>query len=256
MTLEDIKNILENEPLIKEYNQNITSKLTKNKIILDKLCLKYSEFSRKEFIYLIKHKNQDLSKLHIFCLNCGKKNKVHAICYGYKQYCCIDCCNKSEIIRKRHSNTYQSKTEEEKQLIKNNISNGTKIAMKNMSEESKNQLYIKRRNYWSIQENRNKAAIRTSNMHKNMSIENKIKIENKRHNTKIKNNTLPNSEKVINKYLETISKKSKEQKDLENKKRSDKLKNKTQEEKDCINNKKYNTKQKNGTFRSSYCLQY
>ena len=253
MTIEDIRNILDNEPLIKEYNVNTNSKLIKNKIILQKLQLKYPEFSKREFIYLIKHKNEDLSKLHIFCLNCGKKNKVYAICEGYKLYCCNLCCCKSEIIRSKHSNTYQSKSDTEKHFIKNNISKATKIAMDNMSEEDKNQLYSKRRKYWSIKENRLAAAERTRNVYKNMSIEDKIKIENKRHNTKIKNDTLPSSEKVINKYLETISKKSQEQKDLENKKRSNKLKNKTKEEKEYINYKKYKTKKKNGTFKSSNC---
>lgn len=253
MTLEDIKNILENEPLIKEYDININSKLVKNKIILDKLELKYPEFSRKEFIYLIKHKADDLSKLHIFCLNCGKKNKVHAVCYGYKLYCCNQCSCKSKMTRSKRSNTYQLKSDFEKQLIRNNISKSTKIAMNNMSEEDKNQLYSKRRKYWSIKENRLAAAERTRNVYRDMSIEDKIKIENKRYNTKVKNNTLPNSKKVINKYKETISKKSQVQKDLENIKRSNTLKNKTKEEKEYINYKKYKTKKKNGTFKSSNC---
>lgn len=89
MNLQDIKNLLENEPLIKEINlkYKYPSRMLCNTIIINKILLKYPQFIKAEIIYLLQHKNK-LENLHIFCPVCGKKNVFNNIKYGYSQYCC------------------------------------------------------------------------------------------------------------------------------------------------------------------------
>ena len=91
MNLYDIKNILNNESLIKEINLNYNypSRMLCNTIIINKILSKYPQFTKSEIIYLLQHKDE-LENLHIFCSVCGKKNVFNNIKYGYSLYCCAN----------------------------------------------------------------------------------------------------------------------------------------------------------------------
>ena len=97
MNTQDIKNFLENEPLIKQLKLDC-SKPTRqkcnkdlfNKILLNNNLIK----SNNELIYLLKNKN-NLENLHIFCSVCGKKNNFINSKTGYLKHCCLECSYKN-----------------------------------------------------------------------------------------------------------------------------------------------------------------
>lgn len=87
MTIEDIKNILNNKILNNiDLKYNNPSRIKKNKYILNLFIKNYNNFTKTELIYLLKNKN-NLENLHIFCPVCGKKNVFHNLKKGYSLYC-------------------------------------------------------------------------------------------------------------------------------------------------------------------------
>ena len=101
MTINDIKNILNNEYLIKEIiiRGKTPWQYNKNKNILRQLNKKYNINlnSFMELVYLIKYKD-NLENIHIFC-KCGNKNNFINSSIGYSNYCCCKCSN-SDINKK------------------------------------------------------------------------------------------------------------------------------------------------------------
>lgn len=97
MTLEDIKNILENEPLIKEFklSGNRPWRRLDNKNLLRQINSKYNNIfsSFTELCYLLKNKD-NLENLHIFC-ECGNKNSFRGLYKGYAELCSTKCVGKS-----------------------------------------------------------------------------------------------------------------------------------------------------------------
>ena len=100
MTIEDIRQILNNEPLIKEIKLDCKMPWKKldNQNILKQLNTKYNINLKSfmELIYLIKHKNE-LENLHIFC-ECGNKNQFRSINIGYPKFCSTKCVGKSIYV--------------------------------------------------------------------------------------------------------------------------------------------------------------
>jgi len=112
MTIQDIKNFLETEPLIKQLklSGNRPTRYNPNKPILSKIISNnnLNIRSNNELIYLLKHKD-NLEDLHIFC-NCGNKNPFDGIIYKY--HCCRSCGTKYSREKayntcyKRYNNKY------------------------------------------------------------------------------------------------------------------------------------------------------
>ena len=87
MTIEDIKNILNNKILSNiDLKCNNPSRIKKNKYILNLFIKNYNNFTKTELIYLLKNKS-NLENLHIFCPICGKKNVFNNLKKGYSLYC-------------------------------------------------------------------------------------------------------------------------------------------------------------------------
>jgi len=101
MNIEDIKNFLENEPLIKQLKLNceLPTKQKCNQNLLNFIMLNCNNiiYSKNELIYLIRHK-KELNNLHIFCKICGHKNSFVNNIAGYKTYCCTKCALQDENI--------------------------------------------------------------------------------------------------------------------------------------------------------------
>lgn len=107
MNIQNIKNILDNESLIKKLklDTEIPSNLKVNKPILKEILDKYRWLKNSnELIYLIKHKDE-LEKLHIFCPTCGNKNKFVTQVYGYAQHCSTKCSSLDPLVQKKSLDT-------------------------------------------------------------------------------------------------------------------------------------------------------
>lgn len=124
MNIDDIRNFLENELLIRNLNLNtkIPSNLKVNKPILKEILNKYKWLKNSnEFIYLVKHKDE-LENLHIFCPTCGNKNKFGTQTYGYARHCCVRCSTLDPLVQKTLSNTsiikYGTKHPSQSSIIK------------------------------------------------------------------------------------------------------------------------------------------
>lgn len=94
MTIEDIRNILNNELLIKQLKLNCKKPtyIKFNKPIL-KQILKNSNgliLTTHEFIFLLRNID-NLENLHIFCPICGKKNKFQGNLLRYNFHCSVKC---------------------------------------------------------------------------------------------------------------------------------------------------------------------
>ena len=98
MTIDDIRNILDNEPLIKEIiiKGKTPWQYNKNQNIVRQLNSKYdiNLNSFMELVYLIKYRD-GLENLHIFCLTCKNKNNFLNINLGYSKFCCVSCSSKN-----------------------------------------------------------------------------------------------------------------------------------------------------------------
>ena len=107
MTIEDIKNILENEPLIKniKLEGRMPWKRLNNKRILKILNIKYNNIfsSFSELLYLLKFKN-NLENIHIFC-ECGNKNSFRGMNKGYAEFCSTKCVGKSTFVTNKVKST-------------------------------------------------------------------------------------------------------------------------------------------------------
>lgn len=105
MTIEDIKNILEN-PLIKQldFQGPKPSLMSANKLILKIIKTWKCDLSVLEIFYLLKHKDK-LEDLHIFCPVCGKKNKLINGLLGYRNHCSVKCSANDELIKNKISNS-------------------------------------------------------------------------------------------------------------------------------------------------------
>ena len=124
MNIDDIRNFLENELLIRNLNLNtkIPSNLKVNKPILKEILNKYKWLKNSnELIYLIKHKDE-LENLRIFCPTCGNKNKFGTQIYGYARHCCVRCSTLDPLVQKTLSNTsivkYGTKHPSQSSIIK------------------------------------------------------------------------------------------------------------------------------------------
>lgn len=137
MTVEDIKNILENEPLIKELKLDcrFPVQIKHNWPIIDKILINSSKIilNRQELIYLIKNKN-NLENLHIFCPICGKKNLFVSNTIGYRKYCSLKCAYKSS---ERSNNCVKTKRNN---IDENGLNSYQRAALKCKNNVDKNGL--------------------------------------------------------------------------------------------------------------------
>ena len=101
MSLEDIKNILEND-FVRQLDITGTKPTIKSKNKkLFKLIHKLNfDLNNAEFIYLLKHKNE-LENIHIFCPICGKKNPFINSNVGYHNHCSAKCTQNDKNVRKK-----------------------------------------------------------------------------------------------------------------------------------------------------------
>lgn len=119
MNIQDIKNFLENEHLLKNLiiRGIKPGSIKENKIIIKQILNKYNWLENSsEIFYLINHK-KELENLHIFC-NCGNKNKFICKTSGYFHHCSNKCrlsdkniiqsiINSNKIIGEDGLNGYQ-----------------------------------------------------------------------------------------------------------------------------------------------------
>ena len=104
MNIEDIKNFLNNELLIKKLKLNCEKPtcIKSNKNIIIEILNKNKWLQNKnELIYLIKNKH-NLENLNIFC-KCGNKNPFFDCKKGYQKHCTAKCAAiDKEVINKKH----------------------------------------------------------------------------------------------------------------------------------------------------------
>lgn len=107
MTINDIRNILQNEPLIKEIiiKGKTPWQYNKNQKIFKELSIKYKSIFKniQEIIYLIKNFD-NLENLHIFC-RCGNKNNFMCLTSGYYNHCSVKCASLSDDVMQKKIKT-------------------------------------------------------------------------------------------------------------------------------------------------------
>ena len=114
MNIDDIKNFLENEPLIKKLKLDCykPTRLKYNEPILKQILSKHVWLKNaNELIYLIKRKNE-LENLHIFCCVCGKKNKFNRTSVGYFLHCSRKCQNSDKVFINKIKNKRRNDVDE------------------------------------------------------------------------------------------------------------------------------------------------
>ena len=141
MNIEDIKNFLENEPLIKQLNLSVPhiNKVKSNKITLNNMKLKKCLLLNLSEIYYLLLNINNLNNLHIFCPICGKKNKFINKQIGYNKYCCKKCAN-SDInkINKMKSTCYNNIDENGDNIYQRGAKLGHQNRLKNIDENGLN----------------------------------------------------------------------------------------------------------------------
>ena len=94
MTIDDIRNFLENEPLIKQLKLNYKQPtlVKNNKLILKQILINSNNMilTNQEFIFLLRNKH-NLENLHIFCPICSNKNKFQGNLLRYNYHCSVKC---------------------------------------------------------------------------------------------------------------------------------------------------------------------
>lgn len=255
MNIQNLKSII--STYLKDLDYlNHSYKYKPNILIFNKIKSIYPQvfISTAELIYLKRNKD-NLENLHIFCPVCGKKNRFAGSKIGYQTYCSRKCNNNSIETRSKMSRswklTWNSKSEDDKNLIKQKIFN----TKKNNGTLPNSQIVIEKfRNTMS-----------------NKTDEDRQIKKQKEYKTRIKNGTLANSIKVRQKFNETISKRTDEQRKIIKQKEyvtrklngtlpgnkisvekfKDTMSRKTREEKDIIKLKIRETKKKNNTLESN-----
>lgn len=118
-----------NDDLIKQVYFSNKKRLNRentlnNNDIIKKLNMKYdfniSSYSELKFL---KNNINNLNNLHIFCLNCGKKNRFIKYCKGYGKYCSVKCAHESELVKEQTRNKWKNKNTQEKDKIINRRKN-------------------------------------------------------------------------------------------------------------------------------------
>lgn len=140
MILEDIKNFLDNEPLIKQLklNCNHVAKVKSNKLIISKMINKNCLINNIcEIKYLLQNKN-NLENLHIFC-KCGKKNKFKNSIEGYNNYCSTKCANTDlKKIQRIKQTNYSNIDENGLNAYQRGSLKGSQNKLKNIDENGLN----------------------------------------------------------------------------------------------------------------------
>ena len=111
MNIDDIRNFLENELLLKKLklDAQVPSNLKINKPILKQILNKYNWLrNANEIFYLLKNKN-NLKNLHIFCPTCRKKNKFETQVFGYANHCSTRCSSLDPNVQKKSSDSSMKK---------------------------------------------------------------------------------------------------------------------------------------------------
>ena len=163
MKIQDIKNFLENESLIKKLKLDCQrpTRQHSNKNILKQIILnnKVGIKTNNELIYLLRNKD-NLENLHIFCLICGKKNRFIDNKRGYNKYCGAKCSASSNDTKLKRETTnvklYGVKIISQLEAIKKSISYKNHIHAKeaDIKRKKTNLLLYNDPNYHNIEKMR------------------------------------------------------------------------------------------------------
>lgn len=212
--LEIINEILSEDIIVKGKNPAFISN---NKKIIKKYIDKYPNvFKNSEIIYIFENKNNIEQILENMFCECGNK-KIYTSRKDkpYQKFCSYSCRNKNEEYnKKRYSSwieTYNNKTKEEKQIIKDKSIASWKKSYYSKTNEEKQTIKDKIQNVWKnknkeeLKEFKNKISIISKENWKNRIEEEKQQIVIKSKQTKFKNygdENYTNREKAIKTCLE------------------------------------------------------
>lgn len=107
MNIEDIKNFLENEPLLNKLKIDIVCpKLYKPNLQVIKYLIDKNALitNLAELKYLLIYK-ENLKNLHIFCPICGKKNIFRNFTEGYRFHCSSRCASLDKDVQRKLEQT-------------------------------------------------------------------------------------------------------------------------------------------------------